>query len=443
MRSLLGSVIDAFWPRGAAVSDPTTPIPYVTIQGNQGLASAGGGSMTEQMRTQSSVGTVFSIVNRLSTDVASVDWHLHFITGNEDDECPMDRCDAVGVQLVTSHPALTVLNAPNPFYTRQEFVETVQQHVDLTGEGWFVVDKIAGRPVTMWPIRPDRIAPVRHPKLFISGYVYVAPDGEKIPLRNDEVVMIRMPNALDPYRGLGPVQSVMTQIDSARYSAEWNRVFFKNSALPGGIIEMAGELDDDEWKEFQHRWAESHRGVNNAHRVALIEKGGVWKESGFTQKDMQFAELGKLSREEIREAFGIHGHMIGISEDVNLANARAADATYAKRLEVPRLDRWKGAFNKDFIKMFGSMGKSYAFAYCSPVPADIEADNATLTAKAGAFKIFVEKGAKNSSAADALGLPMMEWGEVPMPPAPMPPGQKPDPNEGDGNGETDPQPAER
>jgi HK97 family phage portal protein len=410
MRSILGGVVDALRPvRAATSSTPgNSPIPYATSRG--GGLGGGSGSFTEQMGTQSSVGTVFSIVNRLSTDVASVDWHMHRITGSEDDECPLDGCDAVGVQLVTSHPALVVLNSPNMFYTRQEFVETIQQHVDLTGEGWFVVSKIAGRPVEIWPVRPDRIAPIRHPKLFVAGYVYAAPDGEKIPLRTDEVVMLRMPNAMDPYRGLGPVQSVMTQIDSARYSAEWNRKFFQNSALPGGVIEMAGELEDDEWKRFQARWAESHKGVNNAHRVALIEYGGVWKQSGFTQKDMQFAELGKVSREEVREAFGIHGHMIGQAEDINLANAKAADSTYAKRLEVPRLDRWKGAFNKDFLKMFGAMGKGYAFAYCSPVPADVEEDNAVLTAKTTAARTMVEAGWYGPSVAERFGLPEMIYG---------------------------------
>ena len=40
---------------------------------------------------------------------------------------------------VTSHAALDLWNKPNKFMPRQEFVETFQQHVDLTGEACWVI----------------------------------------------------------------------------------------------------------------------------------------------------------------------------------------------------------------------------------------------------------------------------------------------------------------
>src|SRR3546814_5064049 len=54
---------------------------------------------------------------------------------------------------------------------------------------------------------------------------------------------------------------------------------------------------------------------------------------------MQFAELTNVSRDMIRESFLIHKHILGQSEDVNLANALAADEAFAERLVVPRLER--------------------------------------------------------------------------------------------------------
>ncbi|KKK81335.1 hypothetical protein LCGC14_2814460, partial [marine sediment metagenome] len=60
----------------------------------------------------------------------------------------------------------------------------------------------------------------------------------------DDVVQLKMPNPLDPYRGMGPVQSILADLDSERYSAAWNRNFFINGAEPGGIIEVDRRLDD-------------------------------------------------------------------------------------------------------------------------------------------------------------------------------------------------------
>jgi phage portal protein BeeE len=230
-----------------------------------------------QLRAMGAVGTLFAIVNRLSVDTAAVDWHMHRLanrTGRATQTGTVcELCDQPGVTLVTQHPALSVWTQPNQFFTTQEFVESEQQHIDLTGEGWWVVVRAGGRPIELWPVRPDRMIPVPHPTKFLSGYVYNGPDGEKVPLGLDEVIQIRMPNPWDPYRGMGPVQSILADLDSARYSAEWNRNFFLNGAEPGGIIEVPTSLDDEEFEQLRMRWNEQHRGVANAHRVAILEHG--------------------------------------------------------------------------------------------------------------------------------------------------------------------------
>src|SRR6266496_4049473 len=322
-----------------------SPLPYVARRGGSG-SSGGAGSgevFAGGLSTTATNGTLYSIINTLSTGVASIDWHLHQALarnpGRSSATC--DECDMPGVRMVPKHPALTVLNRPNDFFTRQELGESVQQHIDLIGEGWLTVAWAGGRPVELWPIRPDRIAPVRDPKEYLTGYVYRAPDGQLIPLTRDEVIFIRVPAPWDPYRGAGAVQTLINQLYGAKYAAEWNRRFFENSALPGGLIEVPNRLSDPEFEEFQDRFGETHKGLGNAHTVGILEMGAKWVETKTTQRDMEFSELRRVTREEIREAFGIHGHILGLTEDINRANATAADATHAKRKLVPRADRWQ------------------------------------------------------------------------------------------------------
>jgi hypothetical protein len=47
---------------------------------------------------------------------------------------------------------------------------------------------------------------------------------------------------MDPYRGMGVVQTILVDLDATRASAEWNRNFFLNSAEPGGIVEVDRRL---------------------------------------------------------------------------------------------------------------------------------------------------------------------------------------------------------
>jgi HK97 family phage portal protein len=374
------------------------------------------------------VGTLFNIVSTTSQAVAEVEWKLWRKAKSGK---PEDRKE------VTSHAALDVWNKPNSFFTRQELVESVQQHIDLTGEGWCVVGrnpKARTIPLELWPVRPDRMTPVASPTEFLTGYIYTSPDGEQVPLERDSVLMLRMPNPEDPYRGMGPVQAILTDIDSAKYSAEWNRNFFLNSAEPGGIIEVPTRLGDGEWKEMVTRWREQHQGVANAHRVAVIEQG-KWVNRTFSMRDMQFVELRNVSKEIIREAFGFPKFASGEVDDVNRATAEASANWFAARLTVPRLKRWKGLLNNDLLPLFGGAGQGLEFDYESPVTEDEEAENAERTSKATAAKTYIDAGFTGDSVKDALELPDQLEYEKPEPPpppvAPPVPGAEPPPAPGE------------
>lgn len=380
-----------------------TPVPYVGRKGTGisglGLPFTNRGDRGEQLTTMSVVPTLFAVVHKLSTGTAAADWSLYRETKNGKDQEP-----------VTTHAAIDLLRKPNPWMPWQEFCETTQQHIDLTGEGWWVLVKsgkipMAG-PLEMWPVRPDRMEPVPSPDKFLIGYVYTSPDGEKVPLDVNDVIQIRMPNPLDVYRGLGPVQALLVDLDSARYTAEWNRNFFKNSAEPGGIIQAPTKLSEDEFDELQERWSEQHKGVANAHRVAILE-GMEWVERKFTMRDMQFADLRKLSRDQILEGFGFPKVMLGATDGVNLANALAGEYMFSKWLISTRLDRLKGAINNDLLPLFGSTTNGIKWDYESPVPEDEEAANATLTARVNAFVALVNAGVDPASACDVVGLPRL------------------------------------
>jgi len=391
-----------------------SPVAYAPSRAGRGMASMWGSpsGAAAQMRSMGSVGTLFSIVNRTSTSTAQVEWHLYRKAKSGRRE---DRVE------VTSHAALDLWNKPNGFMPRQEFVEVEQQHIDLTGEGWWVIarDPRSPIPLELWPVRPDRMTPIPSPTDYLVGYVYTGPDGEQVPLGLDEVIQIRMPNPLDTYRGMGPVQAILTDLDATRYSAEWNRNFFLNSAEPGGIIAVDRRLDDDEFDEMRMRWAEQHRGVAAAHRVAIMEQGATWVERKFSQRDMQFAELRAVSRDVIREAFGMPAFALGEVQDVNRATADASRVWFAEQLTEPRLERFKAALNFELLPLFGATAQGLEFDYDSPVPEDEEAENAALTTRSTAAAVLVEAGYDPAEVLHTVGLPPMTH-VAPAPPLSVP-----------------------
>ena len=352
------------------------------------------------MRAMGEVSTLFAIVDRLASSTASVQWDLwrKASSGQKKDRT-----------IVTKHAALDLWRRPNPHMTNARFVHSYEQYIDLTGEGPWLVVKAGNIPIELWPVRPDRLEPVPSRTGFLDGYVYSA-STEQIPLAVDDVIRPMMPNPLDPYRGLGPVQALLTNLDATRYSAEWNRNFFVNSASPGGVIEVPHKLDDVEFDEFRARWAEQHQGTGNAHRVALLEDGFKWVDATYTRRDMQFAELEGLGREVIREGFGFPKAMLGAVEDVNRANAEAGEVVFGRWLIVPRLERIKDHLNNELLPMFYPRGATVdvEFDYVPPVPEDRAADNEALQAQTLAFASLITSGVTPDAAAAHVGMAALE-----------------------------------
>jgi HK97 family phage portal protein len=377
----------------------------------------GPGGQEAYMSAAGSVGTVWQIVHLLSSNTAKPEWRL-YRKQQRDGRVRYTTSDQGSDQRteVLKHMALTVLHRPNPFYSRFGLMEASQQYLELTGESWWVIDRDprSSVPLGLWLVRPDRMTPVPHPVKYLSGYVYTAPDGrEKIPLALDEVVFIKFPNPLDPYRGLGPAQSVLVEIDSAKYAGQWNRNFFINSAEPGGIIQLDHRYDDDEFNQLVNRWRESHRGVAKAHRVGVLEGGATWVPNTHSQRDMDFAKLRDQERDLIREAWGIHKIMLGNSDDVNRANAQTGEEVFANWSVSPRLDRWRDALNNQFLPLFYPDGAEVPveFDYIYPLPQNREQDNAELLAKTAAAQTLIASGFDAHAVLEVVGLPDMTWSQ--------------------------------
>ncbi|MEV3857734.1 phage portal protein [Streptomyces sp. NPDC050095] len=396
-RTLLGSLASA-----ATGIVNKTPVPFASTTSRAGLGSGllRPAGQEAQMRAMGGSSTLYAIVDRITTTYAGVEWKLYRSAKSGRDE---DRVE------VTSHAALDLWNRPNAHMTGPAFRESAQQHEELTGEQWWVIARHenSSLPLELWPIRPDRMEPVPDPDDFLLGYLYRGPSGERIPLAVDDVISLRRPNPLDPYRGMGVVQTILMDIDATRASAEWNANFFRNSAEPGGVVEVERRLSDDEFEEFRTRWSEQHRGVSNAHRVAVLENGLKWVDRKYSMREMQFAELRSVNREIIREAFGFPKPMLGATDDVNRANAEAAAYVFARWLIQPRLERVREMLNTRLLPMYGATARGLEFDFVSPVPEDKEAEANVLQKRALAAATLQNAGFGAADVLKATDLPEM------------------------------------
>jgi len=300
---------------------------------------------------------VYTCVNAIADDVATIELELeHFEHG-----------DWVSVQ---QNMVLDLLKNTNQFDTFSDLIIQTQSFLELDGNAFWYLPKgeATGKPGEIWTLYPNRVTLSTSEDKVVSGYIYTNQKGEAVPFTPDEIIHFKKFNPLNRFRGMGTVQASAVAIDIDNYSAQFNRNFFFNAAVPSAVLKTSGELTDEQFQRIKAEWDSRYTGTQNAHRLAILQNGLDYQPIGLSQKDMQFLEQRKFSRDEILAIFRIPKTILGISDDVNRANAETGDYVFAKRVIKPRMSFLVDRLNESLLPLFKMDDREWRFSFDDPVP---------------------------------------------------------------------------
>lgn len=287
------------------------------------------------------IGWLHAVVFRIALGCSEVEWTL-FDTTNQDKP-----------KQIFKHPILRLLHQVNPFQTSNEFIALDTIYNELIGESFWALNFNAlGEPAEIILPYPHKMSVVPDKNFpFVKGYVY-GTGQDAIPFDVNEIIHFKYPNPLNQYHGLAPSQAIGINLDAEQNADKWVNQFFYNSARPDGVIQFDYNLSDEQFSKLKEQWSEQFKGVSKAHQVALLEGGGKYIQIQNTIKDMDFPNLKQKNRDVILGVFGMPQAEMGISENVNKANAESADYTFARWLIKPRLDWKKAKIQEQLIPKF-------------------------------------------------------------------------------------------
>lgn len=310
---------------------------------------------------------VYACVNAISEQVSSMKLHLY-----------RQRFTRQGVKIdeIYDHPSLSLLYEVNEYMTSYQLFEITQIYLELTGEGyWVILRNPDGTPYQLWPLRPDWVYVDTENTHEIKNYIY-APNGihddKAVKIPKNDVIPFKYPNPTNPYRGRGAVQAAAMAIDTDQFSAEWNRNFFYNSAIPYLILRTKKKPKQEEIDRFMASWQSNFQGKQNSHKIAML--AGEWEDPfvfGDKFKDMDFIEQRKMMRDEILAMFRVGKSILNITEDVNRANAYASNRNFLETVITPKMTRFVAHLNEFYLRK-NWPDEDLFFDFEDPAPEDVE-----------------------------------------------------------------------
>jgi len=321
----------------------------------------------QYLKAYGEIGWLYGTVNVIAQAVAKVPWHLYALDSDG------ERTE------IFQHDALDLWQKPNPFQTRYQFTYLGTMYKLLVGdEFWQMNFNGKGQPGEMWLAPPSFMSVIPDPVKYISHYEYKRGMMEQaVKFTVEEIIHIKTPCPFNEYRGLSPAQALTIDLDSERYAAKYQQKLFFNDATPGFVLEYPAENlpPMEARKELMQEWDDRYRGFRNRGKTAFLF-GAKANVLTMSNRDMDFSALRKYNRDAILGAYHVPRSIIGITEDVNRANAEAAQFTFAQYCVDPELSEMREAVNKELCPLFGD---KLIFDYENPIPEDEAAS--TLKAK--------------------------------------------------------------
>ena len=291
-------------------------------------------------RTAMQTTAVYACVRILAEAIASLPLHVY------------EYQDDGGKKLVHDHPLYYLLHdEPNPEMTSFVFRETLMSHLLIWGNAYAqIIRDGAGRVLGLYPLLPDKMEVQRDDRGNIY-YVYSRNSDENpmfkeygnIKLKAEDVLHI--PGlGFDGLIGYSPIAMAKNAVGMTLACEEYGASFFANGANPGGVLEHPGVLKDP--SKVRESWNSVYRGVNNAHKIAVLEEGMKYQQIGIPPEEAQFLETRKFQINEIARLYRIPPHMVGDLDKSSFSNIEQQSLEFVKYTLDPWVVRWEQALQK-------------------------------------------------------------------------------------------------
>lgn len=327
--------------------------------------------------------------------------------------------DEIVFNPITTHPLLDALDRFNEFTAASDGFYLTESHVNLAGDAFWYINGKGIDIKGIYLLQPDKVTlnlgDPTDGQYIIQSYDFqdtVSGKTIKKTYNKDEVIHFKNPNPDNPYRGKSKVQAAAETIDTDNYAIEANKGLFKRGLITNFVLSTDNKLNAEQLTALRAELKANYSGAGNAYK-ALILSGGLKPESiQMTNRDMEFIAQQKWLRDKIMSIFGNNQAVLGITEDVNRANADATILNWKRTTVKAEMKSITDTLNEFLVPRFG---ENLILTFKDPVPEDRDTKIAEATGLVTA-KIITQNEAREilgfdpvkDEGADVLNQPMPE-----------------------------------
>lgn len=224
---------------------------------------------------------------------------------------------------ITSHPFLDLITKPNKRnQTFREIIFKIAVSLDLYGNAYLFIQRGAdNNPVGIYHLPSKNIRlKLNEDMTEIKGYIYNA-GIKQINYSKSDIIHFLIPDPENNFLGKATIDGFNLTLEIDYLQNLYQRNFYRNDASPGMIIEVEREMMETEFERFKEKFRALYEGSGNTGRTLFLDSGAKAKPFQVHPKDVEILNARVWIRDEIMSIFRVPKIILGVTTDVNRANA--------------------------------------------------------------------------------------------------------------------------
>lgn len=257
-----------------------------------------------------------------------------------------------------NHPFLKLVNSPNPYQSKEVFLEELISHFYIDGNTFFNCVKLGAVPAEIYVKNPKFMKLAIGDDGLPRRWEYSnGQDTAEFPIdyvkKTSDIFHFKTFNPMDHWVGMSPLKAVADSIDQNNEAGEWNMWMLQNAGMPSGGFESPTNLSKDQYERVKKQIKDNITGAKNARSPVISDGGLKWVSYGQTAVDMDWLEGTRASARQIAFGLGTPSQLIGIPGDNTYSNLEQADLAFYEKTVCILFNKLIKAFNTYFAPFFG------------------------------------------------------------------------------------------
>lgn len=164
----------------------------------------------------------------------------------------------------------------------------------------------AGRVLNLTVLDPTNITPHLTNEDGLERLTFTSSQATGTEFTTRDIQMVRgsiiKPGTIE---GLSPISAAREMLGTGLGVQRYGAAFFGNSAIPGAVVEVPGQLSPEGVAQMKAAWNDVHKGAGNGHRLAVLTESAKFSTVSLSPEDSQWLSSREATVQDVARLYGL------------------------------------------------------------------------------------------------------------------------------------------